>query len=71
MLVIDDNPIILSAVNFFLRDHGINVLMCGDITDGLHIIREEHPDLIVLNINFSPAASVLPRIVSCTALNGD
>jgi chemosensory pili system protein ChpA (sensor histidine kinase/response regulator) len=54
VLVIDDNPIIQRAVYFALRDHGIKVLMCGDITDGLHLIREEMPDLIVLDINFPP-----------------
>ncbi len=54
VLVIDDNPIIQRAVYFALRDHGLKVLMCGDVTDALHLMCEEHPNLIVLDINFPP-----------------
>lgn len=59
VLVIDDNPIIQRAVYFALRDHGIPVLMCGDVTDSLHIVREELPDLVVLDINFPPDGSLI------------
>lgn len=57
VLVIDDNPIIQRAVYFSLRDHGVKVVMCGDVSESLHIIREEHPLLIVLDINFPPDPS--------------
>ena len=56
VLVIDDNPIIQRAVYFSLRDHGVKVLMSGDITEALQTIRQEHPDVIVLDINFPPDA---------------
>jgi CheY-like chemotaxis protein len=56
VLVIDDNPIIQRAVYFALREKVRKVLMCGDVSDALHIIREEHPDLIVLDIHFPPDA---------------
>ena len=54
VLVIDDNPIIQRAVYFALREKVRKVLMCGDVSEALHIIREEHPDLIVLDIHFPP-----------------
>jgi CheY-like chemotaxis protein len=56
VLVIDDNPIIQRAVYFSLRDHGVKVLMCGDVTGALHVVREEHPDVVLLDINFPPDA---------------
>ena len=52
ILVIDDNPIIQRAVYFALRDKGCTVLMCGNITESLGLIRKEHPELIILDINF-------------------
>lgn len=54
VLVIDDNPIIQRAVYFALRGNIRKVLMCGDVSEALHIIREERPDLIVLDIHFPP-----------------
>lgn len=58
VLVIDDNPIIQRTVYFCLRDHGCKVLMSGDVTDALQIIRGEQPDVVVLDINFPPDAAV-------------
>ena len=52
LLVIDDNPIIQRAVYFALRDHGYKVLMCGDVTAALKIIRAEKPDLILVDLSF-------------------
>ena len=44
--MIDDNPIMLRAVYFTLREKVCKVLMCGDVSDALH--------LIVLDIYFPP-----------------
>ena len=55
ILVVDDNPIIQRTVYFALRDKGFLVLMCGNVTDGLLVIRQQKPDLILLDLNF-PAA---------------
>jgi CheY-like chemotaxis protein len=52
VLVIDDNPIIQRAVYFALRDQGCTVLMCGDVTEALSLIRLKRPEVIVLDINF-------------------
>jgi CheY-like chemotaxis protein len=54
VLVIDDNPIIQRAVYFALRDHGCIVLMCGNVTEALGLMRREQPELVVLDINFPP-----------------
>lgn len=52
ILVIDDNPIIQRAVHFALRDHGYKILMCGEVTQALKIIRTDRPDLILLDLSF-------------------
>jgi len=52
ILVIDDNPIIQRAVYFQFRDQGYKVLMSGDITGALVLVRQETPDVILLDINF-------------------
>ena len=52
VLVIDDNPIIQRTVYFQGRNEGFNVVMCGDLTESLAVVRREKPDIIVLDINF-------------------
>lgn len=52
ILVIDDNPIIQHVVHFALRDKGYKVLMSGEISEALKIIREEKPDLILVDLSF-------------------
>lgn len=52
ILVIDDNPIIQRAVYFALRDHGYKVLMCGEVSGALKLIRDEKPDLVVVDLSF-------------------
>ena len=54
VLVIDDNPIIQRAVYFALRDKGYKVLMAGEILDAINIIRDEQPNLILLDLSFPP-----------------
>jgi CheY-like chemotaxis protein len=57
ILVIDDNPIIQRTTYFILRDRGYQVFTSGDISDALNIVRQEKPNLILLDINFPPDAS--------------
>jgi CheY-like chemotaxis protein len=59
ILVIDDNPIIQRTMYFALRDKGYTVLMCGEVTEALKIVRAEQIDLILLDINFPPDLSVI------------
>lgn len=59
ILVVDDNPIIQRAVFFQLRDKGYKVTMCGDLTEAMGIARREHPDVVVLDINFPTESGTL------------
>ena len=58
VLVVDDNPIIQRTMYFALRDKGYSVLMSGDLTEALAIVRKEKLDVILLDINFPPAGTV-------------
>lgn len=58
ILVVDDNPIIQRAMYFALRDKGYTVLMVGDVSSALKIVREQHPSAIVLDLNFPPDISL-------------
>jgi len=50
ILVIYDNPIIQRTIYFALRDKGYAVLMSGDISGALEIVRQEPLDAILLDI---------------------
>ena len=52
ILVIDDNPIIQRTVYFALRDKGYLVLMAGDISDAMKILRREKLDLVLVDLSF-------------------
>ena len=52
IMVIDDNPVIQRAVYFALRDYGYKVVMSGGIFDAINIIREEQPDLVLVDLSF-------------------
>jgi CheY-like chemotaxis protein len=52
LLVVDDNPIVQRAVYFSLRDAGYQVLMAGDVSDAMKIIRREQPDLVLVDLSF-------------------
>jgi len=62
VLVIDDNPVIQRAVYFQLRDKGYKVLMSGDLTEALTIVRTERPDAIILDIKFPNEQSVTSEV---------
>lgn len=52
VLLIDDHPVIRSAVGGFLKEHGFDVV--GEASDGitaLKIIEEVNPDIIILDID--------------------
>lgn len=50
ILVIDDEPDVVSYLSAFLEDEGFEVLSAGNGPDGLTLAREETPDLITLDI---------------------
>jgi CheY-like chemotaxis protein len=57
ILVIDDNPIVQRAIYFSLRDRGYTVLMCGEISESLAIVRSERPQVILLDLHFPPVVT--------------
>jgi CheY-like chemotaxis protein len=50
ILVADDSEEILSACEGLLRAAGYHVLLAGDGGEALRLIREEHPDVVVLDL---------------------
>ena len=54
ILVVDDNPIVTKALSFKLKSKGYEVCTAQDGSDAVSCVRREHPDLIVLDINFPP-----------------
>jgi CheY-like chemotaxis protein len=64
ILVIDDNPVIQRSMYFALRDRGYTVLMSGQISEALKIVRRERLDAILLDLNFPPNASAGANAIS-------
>jgi CheY-like chemotaxis protein len=56
ILVIDDDPDIVTYLETFFRDNGYRVLAAGGGEEGLALAREHHPDVICLDISM-PAPS--------------
>jgi len=50
ILVIDDEEDILELLDYNLIKEGYRVFLASDGTDGIRIIREKHPDLIILDL---------------------
>jgi CheY-like chemotaxis protein len=49
ILVVDDDPIILSTLGDLLRAHGHRMLEAANGRDGLSLARDERPDLILVD----------------------
>ncbi len=50
ILVVDDDPDILEAISLILEAHGYQVVTARDGIDGLHQLKEEKPDLMILDL---------------------
>lgn len=50
VLVVDDEPAIVEAVTYNLRQQGFTPLVAGDAEAALRIVRERSPDLIILDV---------------------
>jgi CheY-like chemotaxis protein len=51
VLVIDDEPYALVLIELHLRPRGHDVLVAGDGWRGLQLYRQEHPDVILLDLD--------------------
>jgi CheY-like chemotaxis protein len=56
ILVIDDDPVVLSALSLILKAGGYQVFEAGDAPAAFSLARRIRPDLIVLDIFFPPDA---------------
>ena len=50
VLMCDDEPYILESVSYVARSEGYDVLTAEDGEEGLRVAREEHPDLVFLDL---------------------
>ncbi|MEW6001988.1 MAG: response regulator [Nitrospirota bacterium] len=50
ILVIDDDPDVLEAISIFLEANGYQVVTARDGLDGLARLKEEKPDLMILDL---------------------
>jgi len=50
ILVADDSDFVLKQCETLLTEAGYHVLLASDGVDALRLIREEHPDLVVLDL---------------------
>lgn len=54
ILVADDSPLILRILRIKLEAAGYEVLTAAEPSDAFEIVREKHPDVIIMDINFPP-----------------
>jgi len=54
ILIADDNIVILKALSIKLKSKGYEVRTAMDGSTAVSCVRREHPDLVVLDINFPP-----------------
>jgi two-component system alkaline phosphatase synthesis response regulator PhoP len=50
ILVVDDDPDILEAISLILGAHGYELITARDGIDGLNKLKEERPDLMILDL---------------------
>ena len=51
VLVIDDEPYARVLLDIHLRRRGYDVILAGDGWNGLQLYRQEHPDVILLDLD--------------------
>src|SRR6266404_5380989 len=68
LLVVDDEPSILTAFRRAFRDWPLNLVTAETAYDGLALAREHHPDVIILDVRL-PDMSGLEALRSLRALD--
>ncbi len=54
ILVVDDDPVILETTSVKLRTKGYAVITAEDCSEAIGKVRDERPDLILLDLTFPP-----------------
>ena len=56
ILVVDDEPDVVSYLEMLLHDNGYETLSASDGQEALELARREHPDLVTLDISMPKAS---------------
>jgi CheY-like chemotaxis protein len=56
VLVVDDEPDVVSYLEMLLRDSGYETMAAGDGNEALEMVRRERPDLVTLDISMPKAS---------------
>lgn len=54
ILIVDDDPVILKALSMKLKSRGYDVVTASDGSQALSAMRDEKPDLLIVDICFPP-----------------
>jgi CheY-like chemotaxis protein len=54
ILIVDDDPVILETTSLKLRSEGYAAVTAVDCSDAIGRVRDEQPDLILLDLTFPP-----------------
>lgn len=56
ILIVDDEPDVVSYLEMLLRDHGYTTVSAADGNEALDLVRSEKPDLVTLDISMPEAS---------------
>jgi len=71
VLVIDDEPNVRTLLDMLLRFDGYDVILADNGWDGLRLYRQEHPDVIVLDLKMPGLDGVAVLTQIRRVLTGD
>jgi chemosensory pili system protein ChpA (sensor histidine kinase/response regulator) len=54
ILIVDDDPFILQTTSLKLASHGYEALTATDGSEAIGVMRDQRPDLVLLDITFPP-----------------
>ena len=57
--IVDDDPDILQSIELAFRQEGARTLVAGDGLGALHLVREDKPDLLVLDMMLPRSSGLL------------
>ena len=58
ILIVDDDPNVVTYLEVLFSDNGYHPLTAENGDEGLRLAREEHPDLICLDISMPPPTGI-------------
>ena len=50
ILVVDDEALLVKGIRFNLQNEGYEVITGSDGLEAVNLVREQHPDLVVLDV---------------------